>query len=285
LAVQGFDALSGASRLSSRGDVVRRNGANGAAVRGFALGQIRDGYLAANGSSGLRVFNDVGAPAAGSAEGTTLACNGVDGAVVADASRLDLGGGELGSQGNNALTQNDLPGGGANLRNATVNVVNAVNNQWEHCGNGTSCNDQAIAARDLSDGGLRTVFVPAQASRGLETPIVTRVSPAKGRVGELLRIYGLHFNAIDGHFNELACDDVGGRNQCIPLRGNCVRIGGLSAPVEAVTPTMLVVRWPLTCVVPVPLVVTVDQGSVGIASEPVSVCGNALPSDSVAAGD
>lgn len=282
LAVQGFDVLVGAARLASRGDVVRRNGANGAIVRGFALGQIRDGYLADNGSSGLRVFNDLGAPALGSAEGTTFACNGVDGAVVADGSWLDLGSGGLGSRGDNALTQNDLPGGGANLRTATDKIVYAINNQWEHCGTGTSCNDEAIAARDLSDHGVGTVFAPAQANRGLLPPVVTAVAPQKGSAGELLRIYGSNFNAIDGHFSELACDDVVGRNRCVPLRGNCVRIGGLPAPVEAVTPTMLVVRWPLTCLAPVPLVVTVDHGSVGTTSAPFDVCksgADVLPGD------
>lgn len=279
VAVQGFDPLTGASTLASQGDIVRRNGANGATARGYSLMRFRDGYLAANGSSGLRVFNDLGEPAIGSAEGTTLACNGVDGAVAADDSRLDLGGGELGSRGNNALTQNDLPGGGANLRNATSNTVYAINNQWENCGNGTTCDDRAIAARDLSDDGLRTVFDPAQAQRGLQAPIVTRVSPAKGRAGDLLRIYGLRFNAIDGHFDERSCEDVAGRNQCIPLRGNCVRIGGIAAPVEAVTPTMLVVRWPFTCAFPVPLVVTVDHGSVGMSSEPFVVCSNLAAAD------
>jgi hypothetical protein len=274
MSVQGFDPLSGASRLFSRGDIVRGNGANGATVRGYALAAIRDGYLAANGSSGLRVFNDVGEPAAGWAEGTTFACNRVDGAVAADDSRLDLGGGELGSRGNNALTQNNLPEGGANLRNATQNIVNAVNNQWEHCGGGMTCDDASIAARDLNDHGLRTVFTPSQAQRSLQPPLVTRVSPGKGRVGELLRIYGLRFNAIDGHSDETSCQDVQGRNRCIPLRGNCVRIGGVAAPVEAVTPAMLVVRWPITCVEPVPLVVTVDHGSIGLSSQPFTVCSN-----------
>lgn len=279
---QGFEPEFGSSRLFSRGDIVRRNGANGAAVRGFALAQFNNSYLAGNSSSGLRVYNDLGAPALASASGTTFACNAVDGAVVVDASRLDLGGGELGSGGSNALTQNNLPAGGANLRNATENIVSAVNNQWEHCGLATTCNDAAIAARDLSDGGLRTVVSPAQAQRALLPPVVTRVSPSKGRAGELLRIYGSRFNAIDGHFDQSACEDVTGRNRCVPLRGNCVKIDGVSAPIEAVTPRMLVVRRPFTCVEPVSLVVTTDQGSSGLASLPFTVCSDAVPP---AAGD
>lgn len=274
MAVQGFDPLLGASTLASRGDIVRANGANGVAVRGYALATVRDGYLSSNGTSGLLVFNDLGAPAVGLGEGSALVCNGVDGAVAANESRLDLGGGDLGSRGNNALTQNNLPAGGTNVRNATLNLAIAVNNQWENCGTGTTCDDEAIAARDLRDNGLRTVFMPSQAHRSLQPPIVTRVSQVKGRAGELLRIYGLRFNAIDGHPDAGACEDVSGHNGCMPLRGNCARIGGVAASVEAVTPTMLVVRWPFTCVEPVPLVVTVDHGSVGLASAPFTVCAN-----------
>jgi hypothetical protein len=106
----------------------------------------------------------------------------------------------------------------------------------------------------------------------LEPPVVTRVSPSKGREGELLRIYGLHFNAIDGHAGEESCADLASSNSCLPLRGNCVRIGDVSAPVEAVTPTMLVVRWPLTCVSPLPLVVVAARGGSGTPSQPLAVC-------------
>jgi hypothetical protein len=272
LAAQGFEPTSGASQLLSRGDIVRRNGASGFAIRGFALGRIRDGYLAANGRSGLRVFNDVGSPAVASAEGTTVACNASDGAVVADGSRLDLGGGEVGSGGNNALTRNSLTASGINLRNATVNVVGAINNQWEHCGNAGICNHDAIAALDIRDLGLLTLFDPAQAHRASEVPVVTRVSPTRGREGELLRIYGRAFNAIDGHGGEEACVHIAASNACLPLKGNCVRIGDVPAVVEAVTPTMLVVRWPFTCVAPVPLTVTVQRGEGGMSSQPMTVC-------------
>lgn len=275
MSAQGFEPETGSSRLFSQGDIVRRSGANGAAVRGFALGRFRDSYLAANRSSGLRVFNDLGFAALASASGTTFACNGVDGAVAADSSRLDLGGGVLGSSGSNALTQNNLSGGGANLRNATGNIIEAVNNQWEHCGSMTECDEAAVAARDLSDRGARTLISPAQAHRSLQPPSITTVSPIKGRAGELLRIYGSRFNAIDGHFDQSRCEDVAGRNRCVPLRGNCVRIGGVPAPVEAVTPRMLVVRWPFTCVEPVALVVTTDRGDTGLSSAPFTVCRNA----------
>jgi hypothetical protein len=269
------------SELFAWGDLARRNGANGVSVRTLAVANVQDAYLATNGSSGIRVFNDVGDAASAVVAGTSAVCNAVDGAVVADTSSADFGGGALGSLGNNAFTQNNLPAGGANLRNATLLTVSAVNNQWEHCGHETTCNDDAIAAFDLSDHGAHTLFVPAQAHRSQQPPLLTGVSPAAGQQGDLLRIFGTGFNVIDGHFSEDQCADVAGRNRCVPLRGNCVKINGVPALVEAVTPTMLVVHWPFTCVQPVALVVTTDQGATGASSAPFTVCTNdpaALPS-------
>lgn len=262
-----------ASELVTWGNLARGNGANGISVRAFSIARLRDDYLAANGSSGLRVFNDVGPAASAVVQGTSMVCNGVDGAVVANGSTADFGGGGSGSPGHNAFTQNNLPAGGSNLRNASASLVNATNNQWEHCGGGSACAEEQIAADDLSDHGRNTAFVPAQAHRA-QLPVITAVAPAKGERGELLRIFGSGFNVIDGHFAEDNCADVAGRNRCMPVRGNCVQIGGVAATVEAVTPTMLVVRWPFTCVEPVTLVVKVDQGPTVAISEPFSVCTN-----------
>ena len=153
------------SELVTRGNISRANGANGISVRA-SLAEIRDDYLAANASSGLRVFNDIGDPASARVEGTGAVCNGVDGAVVADTSTTDLGGGPAGSPGNNAFAQNNLPGGGANLRNSTGTVVYAVNNQWENCGTGSVCEEDRIAALDISDHGLNTIFVPGPGAPG-----------------------------------------------------------------------------------------------------------------------
>ena len=100
----------------------------------------------------------------------------------------------------------------------------------------------AIAAYDISDHGALTVFAPAQAHRNGRAPAVTGVRPSKAMAGELLRILGSGFNVIDGHAADSTCPDVARRNRCVPQRGNCVRINGVPAGVEAVTPTMLVVR-------------------------------------------
>jgi hypothetical protein len=266
-------SATGFSELVTWGNIARGNGANGISVRAFSVARLKDDYLAANASSGLRVFNDVGPAASAVVEGTSMVCNGVDGGVVADTSTADFGGGFGNSAGNNAFTQNNLPNGGANLRNATGAQIGAVNNQWEHCRGGTTCDDAQIAAFDLSDHGANTSFMPAQAQRA-QQPLLTGVVRGKGEQGELLRIFGSGFNAIDGHFAEDQCTDVAGRNRCVPLRGNCVQINGIAATVEAVTPTMLVVRWPFTCVGPVPLVVKVDQGASVATSNTLTVCTN-----------
>ena len=272
LSVQAAESEENASYLESAGNIVRRNGANGLSVRA-AIAVVNDSYFAVNGSSGIRIFNDVGPASEALVEGTAAVCNNVDGAVVANGSTADFGDGALHSAGENAFTQNNLPAGGANFRNATLAEVAVVSSQWEHCGRGPVCDEAAVLARDLSDGGRRTRIHPAQAHRSAAVPVIDRVEPSRGRAGEVMRIFGHGFNVIDGHFAEEQCADVRGRNRCLPLRGNCVKIGGVPAPVEAVTPSMLVVRRPFTCLSPVELTVTVDKGSTGSTSNEQIVCG------------
>jgi hypothetical protein len=247
-----------ATELHTDGNIARFNAANGIAVLGFSLGFLSNDYLSANGSSGLRVYNREIYAAYATVEGVAAVCNGVDGAVVTDTSMADFGGPK--SPGNNAFTQNNLAAGGANLRNGAGERVYALNNQWEHCGRETLCNDADIAAYDISDHGVHTLFAPAQAQRAQRAPIVSTTRPAKAAVGELVRIFGFGFNVIDGHAAGTTCPDVATRNRCLPLRGNCVHIGGVAAPVEAVTPTMLVVRMPFSCIEPVPLTVETQGG-------------------------
>lgn len=274
IAVLGSDDNGGEvsfSTLETRGNISRRNGASGLAVRVGASAKVNDDYLAQNGTSGIRVFNDVGPAATASVQGTTAACNGGDGGVVANTSLADFGAGPFSSPGNNAFTQNNLPAGFDNFRNVTATQISAVNAQWEHCGREATCNDEEIRRLDLNDNGIDTLIAPAQAHRNLQ-PVITSVSPAKGRQGDLVRIYGSGFNVIDGHFAEDRCSDVVGRNTCVPVRGNCVQINGAAAQVEAVTPTMLIARLPFTCTEPVALIVKVDQGPGVVTSLPFTVC-------------
>jgi hypothetical protein len=76
--------------------------------------------------------------------------------------------------------------------------------------------------------------------------------------GELIRIYGREFDAIQGNAPNGDCDTIGEANSCRPPYGNCVLIGGRAADVVAVTPTMLVARAPFTCVEPV--TITIHNG-------------------------
>lgn len=274
LAVLGADDAGGEvsfSEMQARGNISRRNGGNGFAARVGALGRVRDGYFSGNASAGIRIFNDAGPPASAAVAGSTVACNGTDGALVADQSFADFGGGPLASDGNNAFTQNNLNAGFENLRVITSEVpLSAANNQWQHCGLSQSCNDAEIRRLDLNPG-AEVEIDPTQAHRNLQ-PAITEISPRRGRRGELFRIFGTNFNAIDGHFAGAQCQNLNARNTCVPLRGNCVLVGGARALLEAVTPTMLVARWPFTCTEPVNLVVRVDQGPGAAVTPPFTVC-------------
>lgn len=260
-----------ASELTTDGNLARFNAGDGISVRGLSLGFINNDALLANGNDGIRVFDENGAAAA-VVQGIAAACNAVDGAAVSGTSQADFGGGQFGSAGNNAFTQNNLPAGADNLRNSTGDLVFAENSQWEHCGVEAQCADSAITAYDVSDHGARTIVAPSQAHRTLRPPVITSVRPAKALAGGRLRIFGSGFNTIDGYFADAACPDIAGRNHCTPLRGNCVRINDVPAGIEAVTPTMLVVRMPFACVAPQLLTVQTQGGG---TSPPFTVCTNA----------
>jgi hypothetical protein len=262
-----------ASELVSDANIARFNGGNGVSLRGLSIATLSNDYLAANAQDGLRVAAEGGAGTL-VVKGTAFACNAVNGAVVESGSQADFGGGPLGSSGNNAFTQNNLPGGFENLFNQTAATLYAINNQWEHCGLTTVCDQAAIAAYDVSDHGRFSAFLPAQAHRSHLAPAITEVRPSKGVAGDLIRIFGSGFNVIDGHAADAACPDLVARNRCLPLRGNCVRFGALSAPIEALTPTMIVVRLPVSCIQPLQLTVTTQDGGI---SAPLQFCTNVAP--------
>jgi hypothetical protein len=260
------------SQLFATGNIARFNSGNGLSLRAYSIGFISDNYLAGNGRDGIRLAT-AGESATALIEGTTVACNATNGAAVEIGTGGDFGGGAAGSMGQNAFTQNNLREGFENFQNLTGAAVSAVNNQWHHCGTAMRCNDLAVAAYDLSDQGRLTAFLPTVAHRSGQAPVITGVRPSRGERGDLVRIFGRGFNAIDGHDAE-QCSDLSIRNRCSPLRGNCVRTGSIAATVEAVTPTMLVIRLPFSCVEPVPLTV-LTQG--GATSAEFPFCTNAVP--------
>ncbi len=273
LAVQGAEG-GAPSSMSGAGNLVRRNGGNGLSVRAFASAAIADTAFVGNGTGGIRVYNDVGPPALAVVEGSAFACNVLDGAVVLDGSVLDLGGGPFAGFGGNAFAFNGEPEPGIDLRAVSESEVRAIGNQWESCGSGVTCDAGAVLANDVRDGGAGVDIVPAVAVGGDGIPEVTRVVPAAGRAGELVRIFGRGFDAIGG-YGDGTCESVAAANGCDPVAGNCVTIGGAVVEIEAVTPTMIVARWPFTCVEPVALRVSVRRVAGVATSNSVEVCTNA----------
>jgi len=92
-------------------------------------------------------------------------------------------------------------------------------------------------------------IAPAQPTHRRAAPRIATIEPSFAAGGDLIRIYGEGFDAIDGVGS--SCNTPIEVNTCRPLRGNCVLIDRVPAAVIAVTPTMLVVRAPFTCVAPV----------------------------------
>ena len=272
LAVQGLAEVDALSTLTVAGTVVRGNGGNGLSVRAFAAAVVDDSAFVANDTAGIRLFNDVGSAALAVVEGTALACNVLDGAVIVDDSLADLGGGPFASAGDNAFAYNGESGMGFDLRAVSSAPISAAFAQWDGCGAGVACDEAAVLATDVRDGGAGVSISPAVAPRGLGVPVVERVAPARGRAGELVRIFGAGFDAVAG-YGEGGCEGAAVANGCAPVRGNCVTIDGEPAEVVAVTPTMVVARWPFTCLEPVALRISVARVDRPATSAPVVVCG------------
>ena len=253
--------LPPAARLETRGNLVRRNALRGISVRSLSFASLRHDYVCGNGTAGreagfgIAVLDAAGLSAEVEAEGIAVVHNVDGGIVVSDASSIDLGG-EV-SEGRNAIAFNgpDAPPEPVNLRNLTALPISAVNDQWESCGDGWQCDVDAVLARDvvaLQPSGAIEVE-PAMPGHAREPIEIDAVEPTLAAAGDLVRIYGRGFDAIDGNDTTGGCDAIASANGCDPLNGNCVVAGGREAEVVAVTPTMLVVRAPFTCVEPVRL--------------------------------
>ena len=107
--------------------------------------------------------------------------------------------------GNNAFTMNAVvapnptPGvsGPRNFRNSAAAGVMARHNQWQRCGTGATCGSIAndVLGTITSD--------PPQPQRSIDLNLyplqISAVSPMRVRPGQLLRIFGSGFNAIDGY--------------------------------------------------------------------------------------
>jgi len=240
------------ARLLTRGNLSIDNALRGLSVRALSVAQLNDDFACGNGSPGrsglgLSVFNGADEAATATVRGLGAVHNLTGGAVLSDTSRADLG--TDGTPGLNAFAFNG--GGGANLRNATTSAVSAIDNQWEHCGERSACDTVAVLSLDVSTTGPEAPVAvrPALPTRQRRAPSITSIEPSFAAAGDLVRIYGRNFDAIDGA--GASCDRVADANTCHPLRGNCIMVDRQPAEVVAVTPTMAVIRAPFTCVSPV----------------------------------
>lgn len=238
------------ARLQTRGNLSIANSLRGISVRSLSQATLRDDFVCGN-VTGVVLLDAAGHSAAADASGLAVVHNQANGVIVADASRLSFG--EVAAPGANAVAFNGpaSPRSPVNFRNLTALPITAVGNTWEHCGTRTSCDVAAVQALDIFTSGLSAPveIAPAHPTRRLASPSITAIQPSFAAAGDLIRIYGDGFDALDGIGS--SCDTPIQVNTCRPLRGNCVLIDRVPADVIAVTPTMLVVRAPFTCVAPV----------------------------------
>jgi hypothetical protein len=235
----------------------------------------------------LQVCNQNSGAVTGVGLALDLPCVGCEVPVV------DLGVGGLDS-GHNAFTLNANPlagaPGGVNVMSELPTAVPAAGNQWEHCDepevdpvNANKCYVAQVAMLDVrpSDGTPLVLGTPTGPRHG-PAPSVTEISPARPRAGELVRVYGGNFNAIDG----AACHEPGvpedrcsienlalaDANAADVSQGNhvTVTLDGTDYPAEVhqVTPAMLVFAMPVDCWAPATL--TVARGN--DVPAPVAFC-------------
>lgn len=246
-----------AARLETRGNLIIANALRGLSVRSLSLATLRDDFACGNGAVGRRdgfglaILDAAGHAALAEVRGLAAVHNLGGGVAVADASDGRFGSAD--SFGRNAFAFNGTadPLFPVNFRNETARPLEAVGNQWEHCGPSSPCDLARVRARDVFRASLASsvAVAPALATFDREAPRISAIEPSFAAAGELVRIYGSGFDAIDGVGDD--CATIEAANSCRPVRGNCVFVDRQPAAVVAVTPTMLVIRAPFTCVAPV----------------------------------
>jgi len=251
----GIAANGAGAALETRGNLSRGNALRGISVRSVEGVLLQDDFVCGNGSGGrgagfgLAVFDNGDTPAAASARGLGAFHNTDGGVSVSGSSSVDLG--AIEQLGRNALAHNGTAAAGAtNLRALSTAPTSAAGNHWQHCGPGWVCDEAAVLAQDIvrSETAGPVVISAALPSIRRAPPVIEAIVPPIAAAGELVRLYGSGFEVIDA--TAAGCSAVADTNRCRPLRGNCVLFGDEPAEVVAVTPTMLVVRAPETCVAP-----------------------------------
>lgn len=170
--------------------------------------------------------------------------------------------------GRNAFAWNQNAPRGANLNlNVAGARVSAVGNQWEHCGEGAVCDVAAVAAEDvhLAEGAAVDLGEPAGPRAG--APVLLAVTPPRPRKGDLVRVFGENFNAVEGTTcagvtgpgaRPCAVTNLAVQNRNRATNATRIRIVAPNGAVEtlypdAVTPTMLAFHMPFDCFAPLSL--------------------------------
>ncbi len=253
--------------LIAQSTITRSNGGSGASVRAHSIAWIEHSALIANARDGLRI-QEAGVRVPGvRATGSVFACNSSNGVVAEAASLADLGGGPSGSPGRNLFAWNRLPSPGPNLVWLGEGTLWAEANFWESCLGAGSCSAAQVRDRELR-GRTTAVSLGEPALPAAAAPRLATARPNAAAAGEPVRVFGEHFLTRRISPNSL-CQPAPARFDCMPDRdGLCVTVAGIPAQLEAMTPTMLVIRMPFSCAAPVPLVVRTTAGE----SEPLFLC-------------
>ncbi len=219
--------------LTTRGNIVRFSGGRGLSVRDNAEATFDSDYVANNLVKGAEVETRDTVPVDGngtervpsaSFHGVGLVCNYSDGVEgVGAETRLDVGHdppsvsyGDATHPGRNAFSSNrgNIAGAGANflLTNVTT-PISAEGNQWGNC-SGTVCDEETIRTLDIrpaspSNANVAlvepgTTFAGARAG----APMVYQVAPTRPHAGEVVRIYGDDFDAINGNPTRDVCPSM-----------------------------------------------------------------------------
>lgn len=264
------------SVLQTNGNIIRNNSARGLSVQelsratianDFSCGALNSGT---DGQNGIAIFNNTGDAAFATVRGTTTVHNGRSGVTVTGASSADFG--HTGMEGDNAFTADAMNRGlaGHNFDSSTLaGTLSATGNQWQHCyahaAHPAATCDGPIG-RDISGSVLVQPAQPHRADAGTLPVQITSVYPTKARAGDLVRIAGSGFDAVDAYRVGRDCtSSIQQNNRCTGrIKGNCVQYEaspGLWAAlaVQSVTPTEIAVTMPPTFSCSQPLRVRVQR--------------------------
>ena len=197
--------------------------------------------------------------------------------------------GTITAPGRNALTANAnvFPNArGTNLSIAVPDLALAARgNQWEHCGTSASCDIAAVAAADVQLAAGASADIAGAAAPRADVPSPRALSLGRPRAGDLVRVFGSGFNAIDGIDCAQTTTPVAACSAENPRvaqqnrsdrNGNRLHlfIAGQTVPIDidAVTPTMLAFRMPVDCFAPATLVASKRNADDVLVTDTIGVC-------------